>query len=296
MSLILEALNRSARDRQTEPGAATPSLDTPAYLNEMEQQSRWPVYLTWAALVVALLVIAYLTLGYPGGQSSSKDVAMPGSKLADTDPVQEMVASVSPSSLSDESTSSPQPIRAQQAIAVEIPAAVPVSVEALPAEVVASDPAIAALYDDQLEVEEERGAASPAAVIELAETRPAPEAQLASKPVEKLTVTEQPIDIEEVLARTEEELKSTRLQEHPAPFITAISQRKKDAIPSILYRHHDYSSDASQSSVVLNGKTVKVGQTVTGGIRLDEILPDSIVLSHKGEQFRLRALNSWVNL
>jgi general secretion pathway protein B len=281
VSLILEALNRSARDRQTEPGAATPSLDTPAYLNEMEQQRRWPAYLTWAALVVALLVIAYLTLGYPGGQSSSKDLAMPESKL------------------SEESTSAPEPILAQQAIPVDIPAAVPVSVEALPAEVVASDPAVDALYGDRVEVEEEEGGAanpSPAAVIELAKARPAPEAQLASKPVEKQAVTDQPIDIEEVLARTEEELKSTRLQEHSAPFITALSQRKKDAIPSILYRHHDYSSNASQSSVVLNGKTVKVGQAVTGGIRLDEILPDSIVLSHNGEQFRLRALNSWVNL
>jgi hypothetical protein len=48
--------------------------------------------------------------------------------------------------------------------------------------------------------------------------------------------------------------------------------------------------------VVLNGKKVKEGERLAGGIRLDEILPDSIVLSYKGQQFRLRALNSWVNL
>ncbi len=109
-------------------------------------------------------------------------------------------------------------------------------------------------------------------------------------------VTEQAIDIEEVLVNTEEALRASRLQEHSAPFLADLSQQRKDDIPSIMYRHHDYSSDAAQSSVVLNGKKVRVGERLAGGIRLDEILPDSIVLSHKGQQFRLRALNSWVNL
>jgi len=31
-------------------------------------------------------------------------------------------------------------------------------------------------------------------------------------------------------------------------------------------------------------------------MRVEEILSDSVVLDYRGTQFRLRALNSWVNL
>ena len=47
---------------------------------------------------------------------------------------------------------------------------------------------------------------------------------------------------------------------------------------------------------MLNSKSVKVGGNVAPGVKLDEILPDSVVLDYRGTQFRLRALNSWINL
>jgi hypothetical protein len=80
------------------------------------------------------------------------------------------------------------------------------------------------------------------------------------------------------------------------PFLSSLSQQTKDEIPTIYYRRHDYSSDASKSTVTLNGKTVKTGGSPGGGITVEEILPDSVVLSYRGTQFRLRALNSWINL
>mgnify|MGYP003845772661 FL=1 len=50
------------------------------------------------------------------------------------------------------------------------------------------------------------------------------------------------------------------------------------------------------SSVTLNGKAVKLGGSPLAGLKVDEILPDSVILTYRGTQFRLRALNSWVNL
>ena len=47
--------------------------------------------------------------------------------------------------------------------------------------------------------------------------------------------------------------------------------------------------------MVINGKTLRAGASA-GGIKVEEILPDSVVLEVKGTRFRLRALNSWVNL
>lgn len=161
-------------------------------------------------------------------------------------------------------------------------------------ELVATDDGIAALYDTQPE-----GASiqpEPDIAIETSPVESPMKPTATAQPATDLQVTEQAIDLEDVLARTEEALKTTRLQEHAAPFITDLSQRKKDEIPSIFYSHHEFSNNTAQSAVVLNGNTVKVGQKLAGGVKLDEILPDSIVLSHRGEQFRLRALNSWVNL
>jgi hypothetical protein len=47
--------------------------------------------------------------------------------------------------------------------------------------------------------------------------------------------------------------------------------------------------------VVINGKTLRTGASAAG-VKVEEILPDSVVLEVKGNRFRLRALNSWVNL
>ena len=79
------------------------------------------------------------------------------------------------------------------------------------------------------------------------------------------------------------------------PFLSAQSQQTKDAIPTIMYLRHDYSGNPASASVVLNGKTLRQGGSVNG-VRVEEILPDSVVLEYQGTRFRLRALNSWVNL
>lgn len=75
-----------------------------------------------------------------------------------------------------------------------------------------------------------------------------------------------------------------------------LSQQVKDSIPTIHYQRHDYNGTPGQSTVVLNGKTLRAGGSPAPGLRVEEILTDSVVLSYQGTQFRLRALNSWVNL
>ena len=107
---------------------------------------------------------------------------------------------------------------------------------------------------------------------------------------------ERPIDIEQTLLQARNEMENAGLEEHAAPFLSSLSQHTKDAIPTIFYQRHDYSGARSRSSVVLNGKSLKVGGSPVAGMKVDDILSDSVVLSYKGTQFRLRALNSWINL
>jgi general secretion pathway protein B len=291
MSLILEALNRSQQDRQ--PAGRAPGLDTPAYIDDVVQERRWLSVLPWLALAAAVLVIGLLLVekfsdfespgAGPVAPTASPGVIRPQRSVAPA--VQPQPKFVPPAELATTAeVVSPSPLEPNPAVAVR-GAAAPAAV----------DPAIAALYSSpQARSLPPGSSATTPAPDSVSEPSPTPE--IPDTGNSQTQVTEQTIDIEEVLARTEEALKTARLEEHPAPFIANLSQQKKDEIPTILYSGHDFSSDGTQSSVVLNSKQVKTGGTLAGGIKLDEILPDSIVLSHRGEQFRLRALNSWVNL
>ena len=113
--------------------------------------------------------------------------------------------------------------------------------------------------------------------------------------VEPGNQTEQTIDIEQLVLEARQGMAEASLEEHPAPFISDLSQVSKDAIPSLIYSRHDFDAQG-RSSIVLNGKTLRQGESAAGGVKVDEILHDSVVLSHGGTQFRLKALNSWVNL
>ena len=61
----------------------------------------------------------------------------------------------------------------------------------------------------------------------------------------------------------------------------------------MIYSVHDWAGENSR--VVLNGEAMQAGDR-RGGFTVLEILADSVVLSWGGTEFRLRALNSWVNL
>lgn len=123
-----------------------------------------------------------------------------------------------------------------------------------------------------------------------AATRSAPRAEEA---LDESGAREQPIDIEAVLERAERALGEKTLVDHPVPLLENLSQQQKDQIPSILYSQHDWQAD--QPAVVLNGQRVEAGQRVDGLV-VTEILPDSVVLRWRETDFRLRSLNSWINL
>jgi hypothetical protein len=306
VSLILDALNRSRQDTGQLPGLET--------LHYSEDRSRPVPVFAWVlagALVLAVSVIVWLVLER-GGSSAGGAISVPPAKQA---PVADTVlpptaAALTQAPAQPTAGDKPAPIkatasRAPATTSPEEPAAATIvsgpPPEALPgpAPLPSSDPpalagteplvnktadaSVDALYRQQ----QQAGAAAPASPAAPLETsEPAP-AVAASR-------EESPVDIEKLLVAAEQELADARLAEHPAPFIAALSQQTKDAIPTLMYQRHDYSS-SGKSSVVINGKTLGNGAS-TAGVKVVEILPDSVVLSFAGTQFRLRALNSWVNL
>lgn len=107
-------------------------------------------------------------------------------------------------------------------------------------------------------------------------------------------LAEELIDIESVLERAQRALGESSLLPHPTPLIENLSQQTKDKIPSLFYTVHQY-DNAGGASIVINGQRAQVGARVAG-FTVKDILPDSAIVSWGGTDFRIRALNSWVNL
>jgi len=280
MSLILDALNRSRQDTDDVPGLATQH-----YVESDVASGR--NYSLWLALLVALLVILWLMYDRYTGPVVTPPAQSSAVELPRQNDVQEPAARAEVPAVAAPSRPALPQVTSPAATAAAVkpvtqPAAAPSGV---------SETAVDQLYQERQSPPPAEPAAKRAPASKV-EKPPAP--AVAAEPA--AAGEEQPIDIEQVVLEAEDELKNARLEEHPAPFLSDMSQQTKDRIPTILYQRHDYSGNPAQSEVVLNGNTVKVGGNAAAGVKLDEILPDSIVLNYRGTQFRLRALNSWVNL
>lgn len=104
----------------------------------------------------------------------------------------------------------------------------------------------------------------------------------------------QEIDLAQVLAQLREQTKSEGLAPHPVPMLADLSKQFRDRVPTLMYSQHDYATQG-RSTVLINGTALRVGQR-TRRVEVREILPDSVILRFSETDFRLRALNSWVNL
>lgn len=210
-------------------------------------------------VLLAALALALLVIGVLLGREFSRDPAAPAAAA-----VEPVVAKAEPAVAVAES---PAPE----------PAAPPVASTRAPKPAVRERSAeVAALYAQ---------AATPEPVVATA-----PTTGTAPTPT-----SEESVDIAGLVTAAEQALEDVRLAEHPAPFLGDLSQQRKDAVPTLMYLQHDFRSTGG-STVTINSQQARAGQTVGRGVRVEEILPDSVVLSHDGQQFRLRALNSWVNL
>ncbi|MEZ5568539.1 MAG: general secretion pathway protein GspB [Halioglobus sp.] len=318
MSLILDALNRSRRD-----AAPVPGLDTYHAAETAPRGAR--AYLPWFALALAVLLIIWLLWDrssrpepavtaplqeaadnmssalasmkdqLQAGATAHRQPAIPPAEL----PVPGAAApppNTAPASASAGAGGTPAPPDAQSALTAS---SAVVSTGSAPAKA-AVDTAVAELYERAPEPDveprlAEEALAKPAGAVP-ARDRPAAPPSTGQAAQAARGDVEEPVDLEQLLQRARDEVENAQLVEHPAPFIAELSQQTKNAIPTLYYQRHDYSDVAGRSSVVLNGKPLRVGGSPVSGMKVDDILPDSVILSYQGTQFRLRALNSWINL
>jgi hypothetical protein len=274
VSLILDALNRSRQDSEQVPGLSS--------IHPVDSQTTDLSWLPW--LLVSVLALAVLAIGWllfdrlpqpaPTAADGPAAVTVPAAPAVQVPP--ENFPPVAP----PPAASARVPAQARQP--AQTPPAQPVPTPV--------DASVAALYQQQ----EQALAGEPADIKPRQQPAPTARQPQAAKPA-GAGRQEEAVDIEALVEKARAELADSRLTESEVPFLATLSQQTKDAIPTLMYQRHDYAGDPAGSSVVINGKTLRVGGSA-GGVKVAEILPDSVVLEYQGKRFRLRALNSWVNL
>ena len=301
MSLILDALSRSRQDTEQVPGLAAVHP-----VEEVDPDAHWLLWLMVSMLVVAVLAIAWLLFNRlpqqtPVPAADPVEQTQPAKRVPD-----QTVPAVATTAVPETAPVTaakpvreprPEPRSRPEPAPVKEPAREPVSISDRAITEVKSatppgvgervepvDEGVAALYQQSQRSQAAEQARVAAPSVQRPPERPATTSRV-----------EETVDLEKLVAQAEAELRDARVAEHAVPMLSTMSQQTKDSIPTLMYLQHDYSGDSARSTVIINGKTLRAGGSV-GGLKVEEILPDSVVLEFKGTRFRLRALNSWVNL
>jgi hypothetical protein len=301
MSLILDALNRARDDVNPVPGLATHHRVEQVAANRRQ-------YLLWVALSVAVVMIAWLIVErYSAPRPAGDDVdavasvAQPPPREPASDPVgmDAVVESLPAAAVSVARLEAQEQSQEQSQVAADAGTSPPAvtelaaQAEALPESGFDAEPVQA--YSPEENAEVARLYSNPPKEEPVVQ-RDSRSAARKNDATAGSSGEQKSIDIDRILREAREEVENASLPDHPVPFLIDLSQQVKDSIPTVYYLRHDYSNNASLSTVVLNSKTLSVGGSPVPGMKIEEILPDSVVLNYQGTQFRLRALNSWVNL
>ena len=287
MSLLLDALRKADRERSAQHSPA--GLDS--YTAEPDASRRWlPIVLVLLVLVVLLLGggLLWLLWGDEPEQvtqapvsSTTPEPEPPTPELQPLVPVKEPAASVSaaPSSQAVASTAPLEPDvepnrlgEAHQPPGAEVGA----TEQATSASQASLDPAVAELYRHKPAEESQPQPQAPA--VSAATQQPAPPPQSEPQPSEPPSAP------------------ANTLAGFPnVGGIRALPLAAQNDIPTLMYGQHNYRL-GGDSSIVLNGKTLREGDSLGGGLAVDAIVADGVIMRYRDHHFALKALSSWVNM
>ncbi len=67
-----------------------------------------------------------------------------------------------------------------------------------------------------------------------------------------------------------------------------------EKIPTLKYTEHNYNQNGG--SVVINGTVKHINDQLSNGVFIDKILIDGMILHFENYSFKMRALNTWINM
>ena len=258
MSLILDALNRADQERSEENNHINLHASQSPVVNSSHPFRRWII----EAVIVLLAIGAFAYSQWQPAREVSGIVDTNNKTTVDTVEQQRKVAPPTKAVTENNLTLAQNQLLDRPSKPVQ--------------KIPAIDKAVASLYQQQDTAKKPTPVTTikTTTPIKTIKPQPKPEPQLKEKPKE-------PVD-------------NTQLILQQIPLITQMPARYQRTIPSIDYEVHMY-AEGGKGFVTINGAVLKTGTVIDPGLRVIAILQDSVVLEFKNQQFRLPALNSWVN-
>lgn len=79
----------------------------------------------------------------------------------------------------------------------------------------------------------------------------------------------------------------TAASDDSVPLLQQMPLEFQHALPPLAVTIHVYAPDPSQRILFINNREYHQGGQIAGGIRVEDIVPDGVVLSYQGERFKL---------
>lgn len=297
MSLILDALNRAEHERKNKN--AVPDINTIHMATPVRNGQPWAAKPIAALMAVSLVAIAVILgiwlLRSPGEVSQSTS----------TIPAPEAVSTSTPSAPVPAAHVTALPAVAPSTVAPVAPSSAPSASDVAPSNVAPSNSPSAApapAVEDLYAANADTAKAPDASVEKLYEPDEEPVSESIVSPFAtspdpvaadpNAQANQQPDQLVTVAPAKPQR----HYQEVEAPEFNGLAWNQKQQIPTISYSRHNYLPQ-NVSTVVINGETLGEGNSFSGGnFVVDEIFVDGVVLSYRGNKFKLRALSGWVNM
>lgn len=303
MSLILDALNKA--DRERDPRDSVPDINTiHGGIRRPEDHRR----LVWIAggLGAVAIILAMLVLALWLRQSAPPPVAelkpdqtapSPSPIALQTPTITPPLANSQPQTHSPLETAAPPPAAQLQSPATasgDISVAVSPEVQALYG--VQTDPVV------QQVVEPEVRAAPQIIVPEIPRQTTVDEALAATlwekgklqpppQPVQQPAAPAKKVVTPPSLLDPDVPMEETLAGHRDIPFLHELPVTVQDTIPTLMYAKHDFEN----RKVVINKTELGMGDATNGGVLVEQVLADGVLMSFNGTEFKLTSLSSWVN-
>ena len=72
-----------------------------------------------------------------------------------------------------------------------------------------------------------------------------------------------------------------------APWLSSLPQAFRSSLPLLAVNIHVYSPDQSQRILYINNRPVQQGERIEGGVVVEEIVHDGVVLKYRGQRLKL---------
>ncbi len=85
----------------------------------------------------------------------------------------------------------------------------------------------------------------------------------------------------------EQPLPATGTSAGETPWLSSLPASFRSSLPPLVVNIHVYSPDQSQRILYINNRPVQQGERIEGGVVVEEIVHDGVVLQYRGQRFRL---------